>query len=278
LDDVSLLVAENFEPDIVVEEDLIAYKEVVMVLLAEMDLVVVLTVVLLLGSEALVLLDDDFEAERDETLETLAALDVGLVGEDFELEREDLLEVFVVLDVELLDDNFWPEVAGALKLRIEDTLAVFDILEMLVDEVVLLVVIDLELESNETVEVSAVLDGVLLDEILLVDDKLVDFIVLDDKLVDDIALAVGEDLELESDETLEVFVVLDKRVLGEETLLLDILETFELELKRALEVLERMVDEILVLVVDEMVFEVVLEVVFEVDDAILTHGRAVSVE
>jgi hypothetical protein len=278
LGDVSLLVAENFELDIVVEGDLIAYKEVVMVLLAEMDLVVVLTVVLLLGSEALVLLDDDFEAERDETLETLVALDVGLVGEDFELEREDLLEVFVVLDVELLDDNFWPEVAGALKLRIEDTLAVFDMLEMLVDEIVLLVVIDLELESNETVEVFAVLDGVLLDEILLVDDKLVDFIVLDDKLVDDIALAVGEDLELESDETLEVFVVLDKRVLGEETLLLDILETFELELKRALEVLERMVDEILVLVVDEMVFEVVLEVVFEVDDAILTHGRAISVE
>jgi hypothetical protein len=48
LGDVSLLVAENFELDIVVEGDLIAYKEVVMVLLAEMDLVVVLTVVLLL--------------------------------------------------------------------------------------------------------------------------------------------------------------------------------------------------------------------------------------
>jgi hypothetical protein len=63
--------------------------------------------------------------------------------------------------------------------------------------------------------------------------------------------------------------VLDIGMLGEENLLLDVLETFELDLKVVLEILEKEVD-IFVLVVDE--------VVFEVEDAILTHDRAVSVE
>jgi hypothetical protein len=86
---------------------------------------------------------------------------------------------------------------------------------------------------------------------------------------------VEEDLELGSSGTLEAFVVLDRRVLGEESLLLDVLEILELELRVVLEVLEIRADEILVLVVDEVVFEVVFEV--EVA-AIFTHDRAVSVE
>jgi hypothetical protein len=172
LDDVSLLVDDDFAVEIedsrneldegfTEDEDF----EEVMVLLTEMDLVAVLTVVLLLGNETFVLVNDDFEVERDETPETLVVLDIELVGEDFELEREDLLEVFVVLDVEVLDDSFWLEVAGTLELRIEGTLKVFIVLEMFVDEIVLLVVVDLELASNKRLEVFVVLDGVLLDEI-----------------------------------------------------------------------------------------------------------------
>jgi hypothetical protein len=256
----------------------------------------------LVGIEALLLLDEDFEVERDDTLETLVVLDIELVGEDFELEREDLLEVFVVLDVELLGedfeleredllevfvvldvellgDSFWLEVAGALELRIEDTLKVFIVLEMFADEIVLLAVVDLELESTKRLEILVVLDGVLLDEIWWVEEPVTDetnedFNVLDGLLVDEIFLVVvvmvvEEIFELESSETLVTFVVLDIGMLGEENLLLDVLETFELDLKVVLEILEKEVD-IFVLVVDE--------VVFEVEDAILTHDRAVSVE
>jgi hypothetical protein len=98
-----------------------------------------------------------------------------------------------------------------------------------------------------------VLDGLLVDEIFLVV----------------VVMVVEEIFELESSETLVTFVVLDIGMLDEENLLLDVLETFELDLKVVLEILEKEVD-IFVLVVDE--------VVFEVEDAILTHDRAVSVE
>jgi hypothetical protein len=96
LDDVSLVIDDNFEVDVVdfpdeFDEGLTADEElvVVVVLLTEMDLVEVLTVVLV-GSETLVLVDDDFEVERDETLEILVVLDIELVGEDFELKKEKL--------------------------------------------------------------------------------------------------------------------------------------------------------------------------------------------
>jgi len=285
LDDVSLLVVVDdvFAVDVEdgfeeVEEALTEDGEA-MVLLTEVDLVEVLTVVLV-GIEAWLLLDEDFEVERDDTLETLVVLDIELVGEDFELEREDLLEVFVVLDVELLGDSFWLEVAGALELRIEDTLKVFIVLEMFADEIVLLAVVDLELESTKRLEILAVLDGVLLDEIWWVEEPVTgetieDFNVLAGLLVEEIFLVVVEEIfELESRETLVTFVVLDRGMLDEENLLLDVLETFELDLKVVLEILEKDVDDIFVLVVDEVVFEVV----FEVEDAILTHDRAVSVE
>jgi hypothetical protein len=190
-----------------------------------------------------------------------------------------LLEVFVVLDVELLGDSFWLEVAGALELRIEDTLKVFIVLEMFADEIVLLAVVDLELESTKRLEILVVLDGVLLDEIWWVEDPVTDetnedFNVLDGLLVDEtflvvVVMVVEEIFELESSETLVTFIVLDIGMLDEENLLLDVLETFELDLKVVLEILEKEVD-IFVLVVDE--------VVFEVEDAILTHDRAVSVE
>jgi hypothetical protein len=282
LDDISLLVVDDdFAVDVEdsfeeVDEALTEGEEV-MVLLTETALVEVLTVVLV-GIEALLLLDEDFEVERDDTLETLVVLDIELVGEDFELEREDLLEVFVVLDVELLGDSFWLEVAGTLELRIEDTLKVFIVLEMFADEIVLLAVVDLELESTKRLEILVVLDGVLLDAIWWVEEPVTDetnedFNVLDGLLVDEIFLVVvvvvEEIFELESSETLVTFVVLDIGMLDEENLLLDVLETFELDLKVVLEILEKEVD-IFVLVVDE--------VVFEVEDAILTHDRAVSVE
>jgi hypothetical protein len=112
-------------------------------------------------------------------------------------------------------------------------------------------------------------------EELVTDETIENFNVLDRLLVDEILVVVVEEIfELESSETPRAFVVLDRRVLGEKTLLLDVLETFELGLKIMLEVLERTVNEILVLVVDEVVFEVV----FEVEVVILTHERAVSVE
>jgi hypothetical protein len=283
LDDISLLVVDDdfavgVEDSFEEVDEALTEGEEVMVLLTETALVEVLTVVLV-GIEAWLLLDEDFEVERDDTLETLVVLDIELVGEDFELEREDLLEVFVVLDVELLGDSFWLEVAGALELRIEDTLKVFIVLEMFADEIVLLAVVDLELESTKRLEILVVLDGVLLDEIWWVEEPVTDetnedFNVLDGLLVDEIFLVVvvmvvEEIFELESSETLVTFVVLDIGMLGEENLLLDVLETFELDLKVVLEILEKEVD-IFVLVVDE--------VVFEVEDAILTHDRAVSVE
>jgi hypothetical protein len=283
LDDISLLVVDDdfavgVEDSFEEVDEALTEGEEVMVLLTETALVEVLTVVLV-GIEAWLLLDEDFEVERDDTLETLVVLDIELLGEDFELEREDLLEVFVVLDVELLGDSFWLEVAGALELRIEDTLKVFIVLEMFADEIVLLAVVDLELESTKRLEILVVLDGVLLDEIWWVEEPVTDetnedFNVLDGLLVDEIFLVVvvmvvEEIFELESSETLVTFVVLDIGMLGEENLLLDVLETFELDLKVVLEILEKEVD-IFVLVVDE--------VVFEVEDAILTHDRAVSVE